>query len=85
METIYCEPLYGIGNRLMFMLSALRLSIKYKKKLIFIWAPDKDIDCDFCDLFSNFEFQTHKPDLQIEKSFIDQRYVVDLEKNVIYI
>ena len=83
---MYCEAINGLGNRLMFMLSALRLSIKYKKKLVFIWSADKDMDCNFYDLFSNFEFQTHKPDLPVEESIIPHRYVVDLEnKRDIYL
>ncbi len=79
MNKIYCEPINGLGNRLMFMLSAFRLSVKYKKKLVFIWNPDKDMDCNFYEIFSkNFEFQNHKPNLPAEESLVPYRYVVDL-------
>ena len=86
MEKLYCEPLHGLGNRLMFMLSALRLSIKFKRKLVFVWSPDKNIDCNFDDLFSNFEFQTFTPNLPVEESIANHRYVVDLDnKRDIYL
>lgn len=80
MSKMYCEPINGIGNRLMFMLSALRLSAVYKRELIFVWRPDKDIDCNFYEIFSNiFNFQSYKPDLPLGKSISEYRNIIDFD------
>jgi hypothetical protein len=53
MAVMYCQPINGIANRLMFMLSALRVCYKLNMELVLVWTPDKDLDCNFSDIFTH--------------------------------
>jgi len=63
MPILYCEPTYGLGNRLMMIASAIRLSKKWDYELVIVWK-DHSMSCDYNAIFGEkFNYITESPSL----------------------
>jgi len=53
MKPFWIEPYGGLANRLMALLSAIRISSKFSIDMKVVWTPDINCSCKFCDLFDD--------------------------------
>lgn len=83
-QTLIVEPLAGLGNRILVLMSVIALSEIYHKKIIVLWNNNSDLCADFEDLF-----QSHK-NIQIKhittdsakKKFFRKLYSLILRQRV---
>ena len=64
MPKLYCEPTYGLANRLMMIVSAIRLAKKWDYDLVVVWKDDHCISCDYSAIFGDqYEHITDSPSI----------------------
>jgi hypothetical protein len=67
MPVLYCQPINGLANRMMFMLSAMRIARRLNYEFIPIWdreavVDDSTMGCSFQDLFESLDANSKKTD-----------------------
>lgn len=77
-KKIVIEPLGGLGNRLMALLSSMRIAHHYKAALSLYWSRGPDCCADFKDLFSTdlqeVPFRLKKSSLVRDCSYADGKH-----------
>ena len=64
MPILYCEPVNGLANRLMMIVSCIRLAKKMNYELVIVWKDDPVFICDYNAIFGDkFNYVKESPSI----------------------